>query len=215
MSSIFHQMVQDLIDAECTVDRAEVERRERIALREQRLHDAHIAITPEDSVAIQHDRLDDTAALRIARKWLSVARGTAAAKDGRPMRFLALLGLPSRGKTVAAAWLLAEVGGLYVSAPELGRMRASSHWRDQEAFRSYYASRLVIVDDIGAESSPLEEALFDLVNARQVARAMTILTGNITRQQFEERYGERTTRRIEHQGVIAEVGGPDLRRGAR
>jgi DNA replication protein DnaC len=213
----FHHLVNDLLAAECVVDREAVEREEARRTREQRLYAAKAAITPEDALDIVTGRVGPSEALTAARRWHEAARGLRATKDGRPMRFLALLGQPGRGKTVAAAWLLAEVGGLYVSAPELGRLRASTYWRDQETFRTLFASRLVVVDDLGAEiaSTAIEEAMFDLVNARQVDRAQTVLTGNITRQQLWDRYGERTVRRIEHQGAVIEITGPDMRRGAR
>lgn len=216
MSKVFFlDQIRDLVVSGAAPDRAAVEHAEACARREAYLRDAEPAITSEDTALIVQGALKPFQALKVARAFHDTARGVRAASDGRPMCFLALLGEPGRGKTVAACALLAEVGGRYTSAPELGRMRSSSHWRDRDAFKALYTSRLLLIDDVGAESGgAMEEALFDLVNARQVGRAITVMTGNLTRSEFAERYGVRTVSRIEHQGAIVEIKGDDLRRGA-
>jgi DNA replication protein DnaC len=133
------------------------------------------------------------------------------------MTMLALLGPTGRGKTVAAAWLLADLGGFYTTGEELRRAMRSYNPRDAELLLQLYRARSLIVDDLGTEQDleSARTALFEVVNRRMgLPRAYTVLTSNLSREAFAERYGERTLRRLEHQGLVVEVEGEDLRRPA-
>jgi DNA replication protein DnaC len=191
--------------------------------RRGRLERTKPAIMPEDFEAIMEDRLAPTPALewvqqlrryRLRRREMMASGG--GAPVSRPMNILALCGDTGRGKTVASAWLLAEEGGVYVTADELRRKVVSPGWRERDWFEGFVAASVLIVDDIGTELDPAGAnlALFEVVNRRvSMAGAYTLLTTNLTESEFRARYDPRTIRRIEHAGAIVTVGGPDLRRG--
>jgi DNA replication protein DnaC len=213
MKADFHAMVATLTQCRSILSKEEYERRAATAARSERLARAKPPMSREDIAMVVSDTLKDAAPLRAVKRWLSAARGLDTPTD-RPMKFLALLGPGGRGKTIAAAWAIAELGGIYISAPEFRRLASSSLWSDRPRLDELYGCRLLVIDDMGSEtiSDPSTEAIFDIVNARQVEGAVTILTGNLTRQQFTDRYTERVTQRIEHQGFFCESAGPDLRR---
>jgi len=211
---LFEDMNAKLFDLVDVPDREAVERAEAKTRRALNLARIKPAITPEDVEAIIAGTFKDYPALRTTNLWFETARGLRRSRDGRPMRFLVLLGPPSRGKTVAACTVLAELGGYYVSAPELHRRASSPRFSERAKLEELHLGKLVVVDDLGTEDADarMESCLWDLVNARQVSGALTILTGNMSRDAFSERYGDRTVRRIEHQGAFVEVQGDDLRR---
>lgn len=192
----------------------QVEREEAEERRAANLLRIKPAITVDDVEAIIHDKLGERPALRAARLWYLTAKGKRDSKDGRPMRFLVLLGPPGRGKTVAACAVLAETGGYYISAPELHRLATSRHFVQRNRIDEMHVGSTVVVDDLGTEDADasMEACVWDMVNARQTAGKLTVLTGNMNRAEFEQRYGERATRRIEHQGAIVEIDDADLRR---
>jgi DNA replication protein DnaC len=182
--------------------------------REPRLDESGIrgSITEEDFRAICAGSLQDTHALRTVQRWVN-ARSSGST---RPLSTLVLVGLTGRGKTVAGAWLLAKLGGRYITAEALRRVVVGSHWRDAATLVDLLNTRCVVVDDAGGEheANGAKAAMFELVNKRVGhGSAWTLITANLTAAEFAERYGERTIRRIEHQGAIVEVSGDDLRRG--
>jgi hypothetical protein len=192
----------------------QVEREEAEERRASNLTRIKPAITVDDVDAIVHDRFGDRPALRATRLWYLTAKGKRQSKDGRPMRFLVLLGPPGRGKTVAASAVLAENGGYYISAPELHRLATSRSFAQRNRIEEMHTGSTVVIDDLGAEDADasMEAVVWDMVNARQTSGKLTVFTGNINRVEFEQRYGERATRRIEHQGAIVEIHDDDLRR---
>ena len=183
------------------------------AQREARLTESGIrgAITDADVAALVADDIGQTHALVTVQRWLN-ARSSSST---RPLSVLVLVGQTGRGKTVAGAWLLARIGGRYVTAETLRRVVVSTHFRDSQVLEHLLNSRCVVLDDAGGEhdANSAAAAMFELVNRRAGhARAWTLITSNLPKPEFCERYGERTVRRIEHQGAIVEVSGADLRR---
>jgi len=154
--------------------------------------------------------LTQTPALRFVRAWHDKRRFAT-----RPFSFAVMLGDPSVGKTLAAGWLLAQVGGAYVTAETLRHIVKSNYAADRDAFYRLTRTPLVIVDDAGTEQDEetAKSALFEFINARQgVRNGWTVIPGNLNEEDFRDRYDYRTIRRIEHQGAIVTVGGQDLRR---
>lgn len=185
--------------------------------REANLSQSNIvgAITSEDWRWIVKDAIPyHTHALDAVQRWFLVR-----AEEGRRARTMqALLGQTGRGKTLAAAWLLARMGGAYVTAERMRRLMASYVPRHQNDFEKLAATRVLVIDDVGFELDAPSAAgtLFEIVNHRQgLANGWTIITGNLSVGDFSDRYGERTIRRLEHQGEIVEVIGEDLRRKGR
>lgn len=206
----FDALVADLAARGPTADElapalAEVERQARI----DRLKDSGIAevITPADVAAVAADALDETHALRAVRRWVNARSGSATS----PYAFLGLLGATGRGKTVAGAWLVARLGGAYVTAEAL-RRAYTGHWRDRQKFERLTSTRVVVLDDVGteAEEESARACMFELINLR--SRGWTLLTSNLSREEFDERYDDRTLGRIEGNGALVQVKGTDLRR---
>lgn len=184
--------------------------------RVERVQNAGVPLPPEDLRCLAAGELQVTHSLRVVRAWHEVFTG--ARKAERCPRITALLGGTGCGKTMAGAWLVAEEGGVYVSALELRKRLVSGHWRDTEWAERVLRSRIVVLDDVGTESGDAEAsaAVFELVNKRVGQEGgLTLITGNLSVAEFVERYGERTARRIEHAGVFIEAKGADLRRHAK
>lgn len=183
--------------------------------REENLHASDIngVITPEDWRWLVEDSLPEmTHALDSVQRWFNV-RST----GRRAWTMMALLGETGRGKTLAGAWLLARLGGKYVWAEELCRLMTSNYPRQQQEFREYVRTRVLVVDDAGGEldAHKAKGMLLEVVNHRQgLSRGWTVIAANLSPEDFCERYGERTVRRLQHQGAIVQVEGPDMRRRA-
>jgi len=192
-----------------------IAQREACELRESRLTDSGVrgAITDEDFDWIVQDAIPhETHALRAVRLWMAVRSGSA-----KPLTTLALTGLTGRGKTLAGAYIVSQLGGRYVTAEDLRRLVVGTHWREGAELERLLNARCVVVDELGGEldASTAAAAVLKLVNRRSGSgRAWTLLTANLPEPEFRERYGERTVRRIEHRGAIIEVAGEDLRRKA-
>ncbi len=219
----FLAIAEDAMQYAISAEEAEALRaRDAREARRGRLARSKPAVLPEDIESIIDGDLAPTPALewvqRLRRYQLRRREKAKAGGDapfGRPLNMLALCGDTGRGKTLAAAWLLAEEGGYYATADELRRKVTSPGWKDRDWFDGFCAGGCVIVDDIGTEMDPAGAnlALFEVVNRRaSLAGAYTLLTTNLTEAEFRARYDLRTVRRIEHAGAIVTVGGNDLRR---
>lgn len=204
-------------DAEAA-SRHELSRQRADRLDPEHEFSAGAAILSSDREAIVRGTLTTTHALRVVQAWHGLYAGAGDSLAARPefVPFLTLYGPTGRGKTVAAAWLLATEGGLYVSVAELCKRVTSSHWRDTPWADRVLRSRVVVLDDVGTEQDDGRAAMFEFVNRRQgLTRAMTLITSNLTgREDFLQRYEERTVRRLEHVGRLVLCKGPDLRRKA-
>lgn len=184
---------------------AEVERRcKRIdnldAAKECRLSDA------ARHAIIKGDGLLPTTAIEAVRGWR-------AARISVP--WLALSGGTGCGKSVAAAWMVADCGGMWVRAERLVRVFAASfgdQFEEQEQIRD---CAFLVLDDIGSEldAARMTSVLIELLDSRKSRRQATLLTTNLGRPQFKDRYGnERLLSRL-HESVQWEpISGTDLRR---
>jgi hypothetical protein len=194
-----------------TVSDAEVLAYERGRERDRRLErmrDAGVldVLPPAMVAAVAHDRLEPTSALDLVRRWAAYQ----ATKGDRPV--LALLGDMGRGKTCSSAWLLAAEGGLYVKAGELARLHAAQ-WGDEVArYERLARAGVLVVDEFGTEKDS-RSALFDIIDRRQ-GRRMTLLLGNLSREDFKARVDPRTWDRLRTCAVVTEVQGESMRKGA-
>lgn len=162
------------------------------------------SVTSDDRAAILGERLVATVALEAVRGLLAAHR-----RNPSGPNMLVLLGGTGTGKTVAASWALYELGGSYVVPNQLyDRLRPG---KDREHMAPV-EGRVVVLDDLGTEQDTrFPAALFQLVNDRQRHGLLTILTGNLTREQLRERYDARVIERLNHCGRVAELGGDSLR----
>lgn len=194
---------------------------EREVARSQRLAALRregIAVTGpvEEMLADGGEALRPTVALAAVRAWLS-------RYDVPPI--LALSGGIGCGKSVAQAYAIAHKReGLWRTAAQVTRIFAASFGEQYDDQDAIFGARMLVVDDVGAESSApkMGSALLELLEQRKrSARAMrTILSTNLSRAEFGSRYPDPRLHSRMHQnaGVVAWVDcpGADLRRaGAR
>jgi DNA replication protein DnaC len=212
----FLAQVTDLMSQGETLTSEEREKRrlrEKRAVRSERFSTSGLqGPVPADVVEalISGEKLERTRALEAVVHWKRV-RG----KVSRPFSVMVLVGETGVGKTVAGAWLVLELGGMYVSAEEL-RKRATSKQREDRAwFERVLGAKVLVIDDAGTERDldDARVAMFEVVNTRQgLHRGWTLITGNLAHADFRARYGKRTCRRVEDQGVFIEVEDVDRRR---
>ncbi|MCB9718386.1 MAG: hypothetical protein H6712_31340 [Myxococcales bacterium] len=161
--------------------------------------------------------------MQVARGWLaSEAWG------------LLMLGNVGRGKSQAAAWLYvwmrqealreAQAPGVYRRAGDVLWLRAPLLARLDYRERADVLSRCaraygLVVDELGGEADQQGEALSDMLEERGDAERRTVITTNLERAMFGDRYGDRLADRLraggrdEHGGArwVVEIGGESLR----
>ncbi len=140
------------------------------------------------------------------RPALSCARALMASGPSR--RIMVLSGRGGEGKTTAAAWFAAQGAySRFVRATELARMEFEPQ-RTEKIGALETVIRMVI-DDLGTESLDPQgrvAALVDgLVDARYASQLRTLITTNLPRAEFRERYGARIWRRIQEAGEFVEL----------
>lgn len=151
--------------------------------------------------AVVRDACEQTDALRMVRQWLA----------GR-IPVLVLLSDPGLGKTVSAAWALTRHAGLYQKANELARLRSSFEPADQDAWKRYLRSGLLVVDELGVEDRGAKEMLGAVIDARQRPSRRTLLLSNLSRVELERRYDARMLDRLRAIGVFRSIRGASMRK---
>lgn len=169
--------------------------------------------------------------LRIARAVVQHRRQTIALENGAEVtaegqvsgralltgreRIVVLGGNRGRGKTVAAQYLLARVGGLYLTEPAFGRIQKDGGVDIREA----KAARVLVIDQLGRASRGGSDfapaAIEEVVDARCADGLLTVLAGNFTADEFKQRYGAIIMDRIAGFGVFVLFGGESIRPGLR
>lgn len=163
-------------------------------------------------------RLQDTAAMDAARK--------AHAIPAEMCPFLALLGEPGQGKTVAAAWMFREVARrtspdlptgtpeplVWVQAATFTRLSAFSR-DDEQLLGRLRAARLLVLDDLGDEATTLGvSAAVELLKGREASGRRSIVTSNLPPEKFRERYGVALWDRLHARGIVTGLVGRSMRR---
>lgn len=207
----------------------EFDRGIKLSERRERLERSPIqdSLAEGDTKRVLEDRIHRTNALAVVQRWVGGWSGQASTVV-RP--WLIVAGNTGVGKTLAAAWAIAEVGGRYVRWPELMQdMRALGRrgsLREQEATRhelraKYGCAGLLIVDELGIEGETDEErvnaraALHELVEMRQRWTHRTMVLTNKPSAELAERfeaglYDPRTRSRLERLLVCDRDGTPML-----
>lgn len=101
---------------------------------------------------------------------------------------------------------------IFVRAVTLARCSAYGPEAARE-LRRYYDTRLLVIDDLGAETkSPIwEMLLFEILDTRHGDMKPTLLTSNVGAKDFAERYGTRLIERIREGGAAAYLNGESMR----
>lgn len=155
---------------------------------------------------IARGELEDTPMLVGVRRLVDVGR------TFMPRVALLLTGDMGRGKTVAAAYAIGELGGRYLKleeACELADKRATV--AEKADLRACIAAPVLVVDELGAElNETLGSSVFgDIIDRRQ--GRFTIVISNLSRRALERRYDPRTFDRIGSRLERIEDGGPSFR----
>lgn len=144
----------------------------------------------------------ETAALAAVRAFMA----------NKAQSLLVLAGGVGTGKTVAAAWLLDQWGGVFLKAIEVATAGAYDH----EFWSDLRATLALVIDDVGTE--PRDEKgwaaanFAALLDYRYDHQRKTILTTNLTAERFRTVYGDaRTLDRLREAGAFIAIPGESLR----
>ena len=122
-------------------------------------------------------------------------------------RFIALGGSRGMGKTLAASYVIAYLGGKYTTAQRFARPGL-----DLDVLMRVPGA--LVIDQLGREYSEgwAQAQIEDVVDERYRRKRLTILVGNLTRELFVKRYGTILDDRIEGDGAFVVLYGDSLRR---
>jgi len=210
------------------LDEAELQARERslrLEARRERLMTSPIreslssspetpgsARTVTDEWRILHDRCEHTMALEAVQRWVHKWASVHTASITRPALIIA--GPTGIGKTMAAAWAVAEVGARYVRFPELiedhRAFQRKAGIRELETERHAFNAKFVrpgfvILDELGIEGDRdrdgAKEALAYFVEKRQMWHQRTLVLTNKSNAELLARfesgqYDQRTLDRL-------------------
>lgn len=144
-----------------------------------------------------------TSAVLTVRKWQSSGKS-----------WCVLLGNTGTGKSVAASLAIRDA----VVAGRSGvMMRASDFARVAGGFDGMADKLLsvwvLVIDDFGTEhlSDFARSVLFSVMSARHDMRKPTIITSNLSGQEFRERLGSRLADRIRNDCIVVDMRGESLR----
>jgi DNA replication protein DnaC len=194
------RMAERLADPAYQAKVAAWEREQALDAQAQRRHARKFLGIPA-VLAETLDRLEETDALAKARSFLASEK-----------LILLLAGDVGRGKSVAAAWAVAETNGRFIEAADV----AQANVYDREAWGALFLPRLLAVDELGME--PLdakgwcEAKLYDLINGRLQAKKRTVLVSNLDLPAFLARYPDPRLRdRLRAHGAWLLAKGPSMR----
>jgi hypothetical protein len=150
------------------------------------------------------------AAELVANESVSTTAATQAVNTKSLLQILA--GNPGCGKTVAAVTILeSRETGCFVRAAEL--VELGNHFSDRDMLSRYRSTGVLVIDDLGVEyrSEQMICRLDELLDSRAAANLPTVITTNLTAEEFRGRYEERIWSRINQFGDYHELDEPDLR----
>lgn len=185
---------------------AQREASQRRQERAQRLESASDLRLTDDvhRALLDGSALLETESLRAAKRW--------ALGGERPC--LILCGGTGCGKSVGAAWILAQLGGVWLPAERACHVFAA-HFGD--GFATQTLARdcpMLMLDDVGIESDPARmlQVLTELLDCRKSRRHRTVITTNLPKVKFEARYkNERLWSRMAETVSWSGSSGKDLR----
>lgn len=168
----------------------------------------HIPAAMEDAIVC--NSLDRT---------LPFMRGAASWLRQSDRSILFLCGSVGAGKTVAAAWAIAECGGArFVTAHELLRVFGGRYGAPLQQQAEIRNAHMLVIDDAYRESTDdhkmLTEAFLEVFSARLNGRCRrTILTTNLPHADFKKLYkDDRLHSRLAQHAIVVERAGRDMRR---
>jgi DNA-binding protein Fis len=223
--------VLDPLRARLLNDDESAARRHRLDMGEwpKRLERSGIELDDDAHDAIVNDRCRPEAPLVRVERWF-------AKRHPNPLRrfdadptvppWIFLCGPRGVGKSTAAGWVLARLGGIACTMSMLlGDFNAWKRARPDErytcAFDRYKRANVLVLDEIGMErdrdADNAREAFFALVNGRQSRKLDTLVLTNLSKPMLVERirsgtYDERSHDRLRALAVVLGFEGESLRR---
>lgn len=156
--------------------------------------------------------LVDTRALQEVRAWLD---------DDRSRPCVIVAGNQGCGKSVAAAWVIAKRGGVWLRAERAVRAFDASFGPQHALQLEALNCGTLVLEDVGTELDPQKmcAVLIEMLEQRKSRRHRTLITTNLRRAVFSQRYPDpRLLSRVGEIGTVGEsvqwvtIAGADLRR---
>jgi hypothetical protein len=192
--------------------------------RARNLAASGIIIAADAADALTRGATYETDALAIVRTWCDAHTGICREcnppvirpcphPDVAPRRILILSAAIGFGKSTAAAYAIARLGGRYVAASRLAEMARRITAADADRYELLLTSGLLVVDDLGTAQDPKREraAIHEIVDHRQGDRPLTIITTNLDEARFHARLDSRTVSRLGAYAVFVQCEGVDQR----
>ncbi len=148
-----------------------------------------------------------------------------------PLTFCLILGGAGSGKTIAAAeallnsrmcwgpngdaWAYSSSEARFVHAGDLARLSYFDS-ESQKILGRTERRKWLVLDDVGSElvTDTWRSNFTDIITARNSSKAKTLITSNLSAEDFKTRYDARIISRIRGSGVVIVSGTNDMRRGA-
>jgi len=168
-------------------------------------------ITAKDKELILRESYRETEAVRIVRQWWKQR-----ATEERPI--LVLCGGTGAGKTMACALAIVDHGkGVAIESQNLPKR--VDPWTSEiiaGAREVDLSHSLIVLDDLGTEGKPpgdrWSRAFHGFVSAR-LSHGRTLITTNLKRAEFRQRYDARVIDRLNSGARAIELTGQSLRKG--
>jgi hypothetical protein len=133
--------------------------------------------------------------------------------------YVMLLGSVGAGKTLAASHGIASIdGGAYMRASTLRDLASSYHRDDRAELRRFHDAPVAVVDEVGIDpkdaraNDRLGRALDEVIDARQGARRITVVCGNVKPAEVAKLLDARSVSRMRDRTKWVQCADSDLRR---
>lgn len=194
------------LETEWLRDKEQLVHAENLSQRGARLD--QIALTDRAYHHLVNATLVQTPALKAMQEW------EAGFAHGRSRPCLILSGGVGCGKTVASAWYVLQHGGHWARAEALTHAFAAHFGEERQEAERALSCAALIVDDVGTETDAqrMLSVLLELFEGRKTVRKKLVLTTNLTRRSFCQRYpSDRITSRMHESIQFVGCGSDDLR----
>ena len=164
---------------------------------------------PRRLIEVVRKPLQDTPALSFVRRFMAHKESC----------LLVLSGGAGSGKSVAAAWAVISMTGVWTEAGEFARIPQRDEYGNLCGFdpgRRAEETPLLVIDDVGSEYSGSKgyavNRIQEAIIHREARNMRTIVTTNLSAQEFPSEYGDRVASRIDGDPLgWGDVGHADLR----
>jgi DNA replication protein DnaC len=204
---VYGHEIKSLLCDECgeKEERREKGRKEQERIARMRIPEAYLRLTWEDFSAKVDFHARDTCRA-YAESW---PHDTGLVLFGKNT---------GNGKSMCAALILREVGGLWLNVADLlAGIKESWSIDGVEEPELYRRARtedgLLVLDDLGAEkqSQWVEEQLYRLIETRTANLRPMVMTTNLTQEELSARLGSRTMSRLAYSTDVVRFRGGDFR----